>query len=146
LIKETKIGARIFAHTLYTLTLCGCFDYQQPLSDTPTSRSLIQEATINDVPFNAWFSEENFYESPAGISFLNKVEEDPEFVGKTWLCKREILSNRICSAVAYDGFLEIARESKPIPQNESRCTPEVCSVLFEAKFSKLAKVYEHEGD
>jgi hypothetical protein len=90
LIKETKIGARIFAHTLHTLTLCGCFDYQQPLSDTPTSRSLIQEATINDVPFNAWFSEENFHESPAGISFLNKVEEDPEFVGKLGCVKARV--------------------------------------------------------
>lgn len=126
--------------------LCGCFDSRQQVSVTPSYEKFIREGSAIGLSSHTWFSDDVAFENYLELPSSTKQEEDPEFEGKIWLCKRELLKNRVCTAVAYDGFLEIARESKEIPSGEDGCSPEVCSQLFETRFSKLAHVYEHEGD
>jgi len=114
------------------------------LAEDPRNQLFAREASITDFQSEFLFSEATPHEF--FIRATSPKKEDPEFEGKTWLCKRDFDKDRTCTAVLHDGFLETMRESKPIPEGEIGCTTEVCSKLFEARFSKLAYVYEHEGD
>lgn len=126
--------------------LCGCFDSQQQFSAAPSSEKFIREGSLIGLDSYAWFSDDAAFENYSDLPTSTKQQVEPEFEGKIWLCKRELLKDRVCTAVAYDGYLEIARESKEIPSGADGCSADVCSRLFETRFSKLAHVYEHEGD